>query len=153
MQRSQGDALLNGGHDLAGDEGGGGKLLAAVHHAMAHGVDLRGALDHAVLGREQGVQHGLDSLGVGRHGDFKFVFGIPGRDFVGQATVDADALAQTLGQHLAGLGVHELILQGGAAGVDDQDFHVYDLSFKFVAYGLYTQSSRSKIGKHIQTIF
>ena len=36
---------------------------------------------------------------------------------------DADPLAQTLGKHLAAVGVHELILQGRAACVDDQNLH------------------------------
>ena len=40
-----------------------------------------------------------------------------------QAAVDADALAQPLGEHLTGGGVHELILEGGTACVDDQNFH------------------------------
>ena len=34
-------------------------------------------------------------------------------------TVDADALAQALGQQLAGGGVEQLILQRGRTGVDD----------------------------------
>ena len=40
------------------------------------------------------------------------------------AHLHADALAVALAEHLLGLHVDELILQGRAAGVDDQNFHV-----------------------------
>ena len=37
----------------------------------------------------------------------------------------ADALADPFGQHLAGIHVKHLILQRGAAGIDNQYFHRY----------------------------
>jgi hypothetical protein len=40
-----------------------------------------------------------------------------------QTAIDTDTLAQTLCADLTGLGVHQLILQGRAAGVDDQNIH------------------------------
>ena len=128
VEGGQGDALLNGGHDLVVNAHGGGELLPAVDHPVAHRVDLGGGLNDPVLRAQQGVQHGLDGLGMGGHGDLKLVLGVLGGDLVGQAAVDADALAQALGQHLAGVGVHELILEGRATCVDDQNFHGNDLS-------------------------
>ena len=68
VQGGQGDALLDGSHDLVGDEDGLGELLAAVHHAVAHSVDLVHGADDAVLGIHQSVQHGLNGLGMGGHG-------------------------------------------------------------------------------------
>ena len=123
VERGQGDALLQSSHDLVGNEHGGSEFLAAVHHAVTHSVDLGGTLDHAVLAGEQGVQHGLNGLGMGGHGDLELILGVLGGDLMGQAAVDADALTQALGQHLTGGGVHELILEGRAASVDDQNFH------------------------------
>ena len=123
VEGGQGDALFQSGHNLVGNAHGGGELLAAVDHAVAHRVDLRGALDHAVPGVQQGVQHSLNGLGVGGHGDLELILGVLGGHLVSQAAVDADALAQPLGEHLTGGGVHELILEGGAACVDDQNFH------------------------------
>ena len=38
---------------------------------------------------------------------------------IGELAVDADALAQALGQQLAALGIQQLIFQGRAARVDD----------------------------------
>ena len=124
VQGGQRDALLQGGHHVGVDPGGGGKLLAAVDHPVAHRVDLGHAPDHAVLGGGQGVQHGLDGLSVGGHGNLKLQLQVLGGDLVGQAAVDADALTQALGQHRPGVGVHELVLQRGTARIDDEDFHV-----------------------------
>ena len=45
-----------------------------------------------------------------------------------QVPVDADALAQALGEELLALHVDELVLEGGAARVDDQNFH-FPISF------------------------
>jgi hypothetical protein len=42
---------------------------------------------------------------------------------IGEQTVDADALAQTLGQQYAGGGVQKLLFQRRAACVDDQNIH------------------------------
>ena len=49
----------------------------------------------------QGVQHGLDGLGVGGHGNVDGVQHLLALDLglVGELAVDADALAQALGQH------------------------------------------------------
>ena len=42
-----------------------------------------------------------------------------------QMTVDADALAKAFGHDLLGLHIDELILQRGAAGVDNKNFHYF----------------------------
>ena len=123
VQGGQRIALLDGGHDLVGDEDGLGELLAAVDHPVAHRVDLLHGADDAVLLVYQGVQHGLDGLGVGGHGHVGRLDGLLAGGFVGELAVNADALAQALGQNLLGLRVEQLILQGGAAGIDHKNVH------------------------------
>ena len=48
---------------------------------------------------------------------------------IGELAVDADALAQTLGQQHAGLGIEQLVLQGRTACVDDENVHGFRLLF------------------------
>ena len=121
MEGGQGDVVLQGLHDRVADFHGAGKGLGTVDHAVTHRVDLVHGGNDTILGVHQGVQHGLDGLGMGGHGHvdgvqllLAFHLGL-----VGELAVDADALAEALGQQLAGGGVQELILQGGTACVDD----------------------------------
>ena len=132
MERGEGIALLDGLHDLIGDDDGLGKLLAAVDDAVTDGVDLLHGADDAVLLVDKGVEHGLNGLVVRGHGDFglldRFLAGQLG--LIGEAAVDADALAKTLGKQLARSGVEQLILQGGRACVNDQYVHKYTPFFE-----------------------
>ena len=131
VEGGQGDALLQGLHDLVRDQDGAGEGLAAVDHPVTHRVDLLHGADDAVVLVHQGVQNGLDGLGVGGHGHVDGVQHLLALHLglVGELAVDADALAQALGQQGAGLGVQQLILQGRAASVDNQNVHVYRLLF------------------------
>ena len=97
-----------------------------MHHAVTHSVDLLHGTDDAVPGVHQSVQNGLDGLGMGGHGHIDGVQHLLAfhLGLVGELAVDADALAQALGQQGAGLGVQQLILQGRTAGVDDENVHV-----------------------------
>ena len=126
VQGAQGDALLNGGDAGVVDEAGLGEGHAAVQDAVAHGVDLIGGLDHAIDRIHQDVQNGLDGFGMGGHGDIQHNF-IAAGDAVVQPSVDADSLAQALGGHVAGVRVHQLILQRRTACVDNQYIHVFHL--------------------------
>ena len=121
VQRSQGVAVLDGLQHLVGDQDGLVESLAAVDHPVTHSIDLLHAGDHAVLLVHKGVQNGLDGLGMGGHGHVNGVLLFLTGDLglIGELAVDADALAQALGQQLAVFGVQQLILQGRAAGVDD----------------------------------
>ena len=60
---------------------------------------------------------------MSRHRHIGLFDGLFPLGLVGEFAVDADALAQALGQHLLGLGVEQLILQRGTAGVDNQNIH------------------------------
>ena len=95
--------------------------------AVADSVDLLHGADDAVLLVDERVQHGLDGLAVGGHGDGSGLDGfLAGKlGLIGEQTVDADALAQTLRQQLARGGVEQLILQGRRTCVDDQNIHKY----------------------------
>ena len=100
------------------------QALMPVMHPVADSVDLLHGVDHAVLGAGELVDDGGNGLGVGGHRhvlieDFPTLH----QRRVLQVTVDPDALAQALGQDGLGFHVDELILQGGAAGVDNQNFH------------------------------
>ena len=135
VERSQGDAVLNGLHHFVGDEDGLVEGLTAVHHAVANSVDLLHGADDAVLSVHQGVQHGLDGLGMSGHSNINGVQHLLALHLglVGELAVDADALAQALGQQVAGLGIQKLILQGRAASVDDENIHSYRLLFLWKA--------------------
>ena len=123
MERTQGDAVTDG--LLAGlvDDAGFDKTVAAVENAVADGVDLIQRLDNAVFRVGENVQNGGDGLGMGGHGNFPLDLDILVGNLVGQSAVEGDTLAQTLGKDLAGIRVHELILEGRASCVDNQNFH------------------------------
>ena len=121
MEGAQGDAVLNGLDAGIVDDAGVGELHAAVQDPMAHGINFVHGLDDAVHGINQNVQNGRNGLGMGGHGDV--LDDLLVTDLVGQAAVDVNTLTQALGGHGPGLRVHELILQGRTAGVDDQNVH------------------------------
>ena len=123
VQRSQGVALLNSGHNLVGDEHALGKLLAAVNHTVTNRTDLLHGANHAVVRIHQGVEHSLDGLRMGGHSHIRFLDGLLAVGLIGELAVNANALAQALSQHLLSLGVEQLILQGRAARVDHQNIH------------------------------
>ena len=102
--RREGIALLDGGHDLVGDDDGLGELLAAVDHAVTDRVDLLHGADDAVLLVHEGVQNSRDGFVVGGHGDVGGLDGLLALELglVGELAVDADALAKALGEQRAG---------------------------------------------------
>ena len=72
---------------------------------------------------------------MGGHSHVGLLHGLLAGGLIGKLAVDADALAQALGQHLLGLGIQQLILQGGAAGVDDQNVHGTILLCQMIYFG------------------
>jgi hypothetical protein len=83
--------------------------------------ELSDGLDNTDRGILQDSQGSGNGLGVGGHGNF--LDGLVTIDIVVQTAVNADTLAQALSGHDAGLGIHQLILQGRGAGIDDQNVH------------------------------
>ena len=57
------------------------------------------------------------------HRDILFELLARGDDLVVQTAVQTDTLAQTLGGDVAGVRVHELVLETGTAGIDNQNVH------------------------------
>ena len=121
VQGAQRDALLDGGDDLVIDDAGVEELHAAVQDAMAHGIDLVGGLNNTVNRVNQNVQNRGDGLGMGGHGDI--LDNLLAVCVVGQAAVNVDTLAQALGGYHAGIGIHQLILEGRGTGIDNQNVH------------------------------
>ena len=99
-----------------------GELLAAVNDTVAHGVDLGHIFDDTVVVVGQDLHDQLDGGLVVGHVTVCVVHITAGGGVLDVA-VDADALAQALSQNVFGIGVQQLILQGRAACVDDQNFH------------------------------
>lgn len=122
VEGGQGDALPDAVHDLAVDDDGVGELLAAVDHTVADGIDLGHVLDDAIVVVGQHLHDQLDGGLVVGHVAVGVIDVLAGGGVLDVA-VDADALAQALGQHFLGIGVEQLILQRRAACVDHQNFH------------------------------
>ena len=124
VQGGEGSAVLQRLHDLVGDEHAAGKLLAAVDDAMSDRVDLVHGAHNAVFQAGELVDDRSDGLCVAGEGNILVEDGlVSDQRGVLEMTVDADALAQTLGEKLLILHVDELILQRRASRVDDQNFH------------------------------
>ena len=96
--------------------------------AVADGIDLVDAGDHAPLGVGEELENQGDGLIVAGHGVVLFVSSLTGA-LMGDDTGQTDLLAQTLGQNLLLIHIEKLILQGRASGVDNQDFHGIVFSF------------------------
>ena len=129
VERSQGDALLHGRDDVVVDDDGAGELLTAMDHAVTHGRDLGHILDDAHLGVGQDVEDHLYGHFVVGHVLLDLHLVAAGGLVGEHAAVDADALAEALGDDGLGVDVDELILEGGAAGVDDENIlHTASLS-------------------------
>ena len=132
VEGSQRDALPDTLHNSAVNQHGVGELLAAVHHAVAHSVDLGHILDHTVVVVGQNLHDQLDGGLVVGHVAVSVVDVLVGGGMLDVA-VNADALAQALGQNFLGIRVQQLILQGRAACVDNQNFHgnLHSLQYSF----------------------
>ncbi|KAF5029467.1 hypothetical protein DSECCO2_648310 [anaerobic digester metagenome] len=102
-------------------------LFAAEQHAVTHGVDFALVGDDALLGIGDQVHdllHAFDMIGERLFEDDLFLGVGVGLDLVGQfAHAFADALDKTGAQGLLGGHVDELVLDGRAAGVDDEYVH------------------------------
>ena len=110
VQRGQRVEPLDGAGDLVVDQDRLGEALAAVHHAVADGVEL----PVAEL-RVDGRVHLFQRLGmVARALDLAVALA---------AVAHADLLDQPLGEHTAGRDIADLVLERGRAGVDDEHEH------------------------------
>ena len=91
---------------------------------MSDRVDLVHGAHNAVFQAGELVDDRSDGLCVAGEGNILVEDGlVSDQRGVLEMTVDADALAQTLGEKLLILHVDELILQRRTSRVDDQNFH------------------------------
>ncbi len=91
---------------------------------MTHRVDLLHGGDNTEFGAGQLLDNSGNGLRVGGEADILVKDGLTAHQrAVLQMSVDTDALAETLGHELFGLHVDELVFEGGAACVDNKNFH------------------------------
>ncbi len=110
------DLLLH----LLGHEGALGEELAAVRHAVSHGLHLVERGDHAVLGVGQGVEHQTDAGRVVGNGPVQFE-AVLAHGLVREVALrQTDALDQTFGEQVAAGGLHvdHLVFDRRAAAVE-----------------------------------
>ena len=107
-----------------------------MNHTVADSVDLAHGGDDAVFRIDQGVQDSLDGFGMGGHSHINGVQLLLAvhLGLVGELAVNADPFAQALGQQVASSGIQQLILQGGAACVDNQNIHSEYLLFHLMIF-------------------
>ena len=101
--------------------------LAAVHHTVAHPRDVGHVVDDSVPGILQGFHDQGHALLVVAHplllADLALVAG-SGDDMLEAAGGLADALQQAGAEHLlVRVELEDLVLDGGTAGVDDENLH------------------------------
>ncbi len=132
MEGAQRDAVTDGLLASLINDAGCNKLHAAVENTVTDGVDLVSGLYNTQFGIDQNCHNSLNGLCVGGHGKLTDFLNVTVRNLVGQSAVDADTLANTLCEYIAALGIHELILQGRAACVNNENFHDFVISCKNV---------------------
>ena len=110
MQRSQVGALLKHLQHLIVEQHALVELLAAMHHAVTHGVDFLEVLDGPNLGVGEQREDELHTLGVlGNVVHDGFLLAI-GEFHFHESAVQTHALGPTRGQHLFGIHVIERVL-------------------------------------------
>ena len=129
MQRGQGGIPLDVREHLCVDAHRFIILGAALHHPVPDGGYLGEVVDDFSFPFGQSQLHLFEGGGVIRHGDFLRHHPAVSR-LVGEPAVDSDALAQPFGHDHLAVHVDELILEGGTACVDDQNFHACTQSFR-----------------------
>ena len=124
MQRAEGDRFSDGRLYGLRNEGGGGKLIAAVEYTVADRADLVHALyDAAVFGCES-VENELYRRNVVRHGLFVYNGLAAYRGMLELGAVYAYALAGALRDDGFVIHIEKLIFQRRAAGIDNKDLHL-----------------------------
>ena len=94
--------------------------MSAVQHTVTHGADLLKIRYNAVLLTHKLFEYGVDRLGMAGQGDIFIENGLSvahGR--VLEMSADSDAFADTLGHHLLGRHIKQLIFERGTSGVDN----------------------------------
>ena len=123
VQRRERDQALNALDDLVVDQHRLAEQRAALDDAVADCGNLAEILDDADLAVEQRILDLLERFGVVLHADLDLLLAAVRGLVTENAHLKADLLAVALGEHLLVVHVDQLILERGAAGVDNQNFH------------------------------
>ena len=123
VQRRERDQALNALDDLVVDQHRLAEQRAALDDAVADCGNLAEILDDADLAVEQRILDLLKRFGVVLHADLDLLLAAVRGLVAENAHLKADLLAVALGEHLLVVHVDQLILERGAAGVDNQNFH------------------------------
>ena len=94
-----------------------------MHHSVAYSLDLVEALDDAILGIGQDIEHLADSLGMVGHRDFDALLRAISEFELDEGIGEADLFDATFGEDLFRAVVDELILNARAAIVENKNFH------------------------------
>ena len=116
VQRGEWRHLENLSHDLIVDDRGIIEVPAALNDTVADAIDRKVSLLEL-------LEHARNSRAVVGE---RNLLGLLGATVLGMAKdthLRADALAVTLGENLAGIGVQKLIFKARAAGVDNKYVH------------------------------
>ena len=133
VQRSQRAQLFDQVADLVGDEGRAVEVAAALNDAVTDGDDAGLGQGRAL--RVEEAQNLAHADGVVGNRELFFGDGVA-VDVLDEAHGVTDALDEALGDGVAGFGVDKLVLDGGGAGVNDEDGgrgHVF--AFRVVGLG------------------
>ena len=118
MQRSQIGQLFSGSDHLFGNQSRSGELGTALNYTVADSADCSSVLDNSVITGGEQLNNFLESLSMGGELYLMLVL-VTVVGLVGDFAADADLLAQALSQYVLSGHVDQLILQRGAAGIDN----------------------------------
>ena len=119
VQRRERRDLAHPAERLVRHHGGLGEVPAALDDAVADALGL-------LVDRREDVEDVLDGRAVIGQLDLELVL-LAVLLVPDERALDADALGVALREHLARLGVEQLVLEARAAGIDDQYVHVTPL--------------------------
>ena len=127
MQRPEVDVLFADFDNFVRNENARFEVFAAVKHSVAHCGNLFYVLDCAVFRIDQSFKNQLQRLFVRRHVLFYDRFSAVGGFLREDGSRESDAFANSLCQNFLVLHVDDLIFKAAAAGVYNQNFHIFNL--------------------------
>ena len=117
VERGERGDLTDPGEGLVGDNLGLGEVPTALNDAVADAVD-------GLVNALEDLEDVLDGRLVIRQGNVELLLAAAHLGVADEGAIDADALAVALGVDLASVDVEQLVLERGAACVDDENVHV-----------------------------
>ncbi len=117
VKRRDAIALTNHGFHLGGDEHALAEFLAAMHHAVTHGVDFVETLDAAVVGVSEHVEDSLDGALVVGDVQVDVLLGTVVKFQFDECVGQTDFLHAAFGQRLVLLDFNQFVFCGATAAV------------------------------------